>query len=98
MTRRTIALVALLLATPAAAEMTDPTTQFPHAFGMTNHACVQYDDTGRVWIWTEGPPSREVQSWMQLSQGGLRANVPVPDAVAMILAWAPPCKPGKRHA
>jgi hypothetical protein len=33
-----------------------------------------------------------------MSQGGLRANVPVPDAVAMILAWAPPCKPGKRHA
>ena len=77
---------------------TDPTNGFTRLFGLGGHACKQYDDTGRLYIYTEGLPSIAVVSWLQRSENGTKANVPMPDELAQALPQIPGCLPGKHHA
>ena len=77
---------------------TDPAAGFPRLFGLGGHACKQYDDTGRLYIYSEGLPSIAVVSWLQRSDNGTRANVPMPQELANALPQIPGCLPGKHHA
>jgi hypothetical protein len=77
---------------------TDPTVDFDRLFGLGGHACKQYDDTGRLFIYSEGVPSLSVISWLQQSNGGTRANVPMPTELVVALPNIPGCLPGKHHA
>lgn len=79
-------------------EIADPTTGFARVFGLGGHACKQYDDTGRLYIYSEGIPSTEVMSWLQRSDGGTKANVPMPEKLETALPLIPGCLPGKHHA
>jgi hypothetical protein len=98
--------VALLLAAalhPAVAvaqpaNLIDPVSSFDRPFGLAGHACKQYDDTGRLYIYTEGLPSIGVISWLQRSDGGTKANVPMPEELQTALPLIPGCLPGKHHA
>lgn len=102
---RTTALVATVAAmlyfTAVQAQVTpatDPTVGFARLFGLGGHACKQYDDTGRLYIYTEGLPSIAVISWLQRSDNGTKANVPMPQELADALPQIPGCLPGKHHA
>jgi hypothetical protein len=86
----------LAKAQPAA--VADPTTEFGRVFGLGGHACKQYDDTGRLYIYSEGIPSTEVISWLQRSDGGTKPNVPMPEELESALPLIPGCLPGKHHA
>ena len=77
---------------------TDPTSDFDRPFGLGGRSCKQYDDTGRLFIYTEGLPSIGVISWLQQSDGGTKANVPMPQELAVALPKIPGCMPGKHHA
>ena len=79
-------------------EIADPTTGFGRVFGLGGHACKQYDDTGKLYIYTEGLPSTEVMSWLQRSDGGTRPNIPMPEELETALPLLPGCLPGKHHA
>jgi hypothetical protein len=76
----------------------DPVAGFDRLFGLGGRACKQYDDTGRLYIYTEGLPSLSVISWLQRSDGGTRANVPMPMELVEALPHIPGCLPGKHHA
>jgi hypothetical protein len=76
----------------------DPTSGFDRLFGLGGHACKQYDDTGRLFIYSEGLPSLSVISWLQQSNGGTRANVPMPEELIVALPHIPGCLPGRHHA
>jgi hypothetical protein len=76
----------------------DPTIGFDRQFGLGGHACKQYDDTGRLFIYSEGIPSPGVISWLQRSDNGRKANVPMPAELADALPNIPGCLPGKHHA
>ncbi|HEY1410852.1 MAG TPA: hypothetical protein VGF36_01865, partial [Rhodopila sp.] len=76
----------------------DPTVGFDRIFGLGGGTCKQYDDTGRLYLYTEGMPSIEVISWLQRSDGGTKANVPMPQDLAEALPHIPGCLPGKHHA
>jgi hypothetical protein len=76
----------------------DPTAGFARLFGLGGHTCKQYDDTGRLYIYTEGLPSIDVISWLQRSDNGTKANVPMPQELADALPQIPGCLPGKHHA
>jgi hypothetical protein len=80
------------------AEIADPTTGFGRVFGLGGHACKQYDDTGKLYIYTEGIPSTEVMSWLQRSDGGTKPNVPMPEELEAALPLIPGCMAGKHHA
>jgi hypothetical protein len=100
---RIIAVIALVLLPIAAAsaQMTvanDPTAGLDRIFGLGGRSCKQYDDTGRLYIYTEGMPSIGVISWLQRSDGGTKANVPMPQELAEALPHIPGCMPGKHHA
>jgi hypothetical protein len=85
----------------AAAQVTpaiDPTTGFDRLFGLGGRTCKQYDDTGRLFIYSEGLPSQAIISWMQRSDNGTKANVPMPEELAAALPIIPGCLPGKHHA
>jgi hypothetical protein len=87
--------------TSASAQTTranDPTVGFDRIFGLGGRTCKQYDDTGRLYIYTEGMPSIGVISWLQRSDGGTKANVPMPQELAEALPHIPGCMPGKHHA
>lgn len=79
-------------------EMADPTTGFGRVFGLGGHACKQYDDTGKLYIYTEGLPSTGVISWLQRSDGGTKPNIPMPEELETALPLIPGCLPGKHHA
>lgn len=78
--------------------VTDPTAEFSRIFGLGGHSCKQYDDTGRLFIYSEGIPSQGIISWLQRSDAGTRANVPMPEELAAALPLIPGCLPGKHHA
>jgi hypothetical protein len=67
-------------------------------FGLGGHACKQYDDSGRLYIYSEGMPSVGIVSWMQQSANGTKPNVPMPEELAQALPHIPGCLPGKHHA
>jgi hypothetical protein len=77
---------------------TDPTTGFGRLFGLGGHSCKQYDDTGKLYIYTEGLPSLGIVSWLQRSENGTKASVPMPEELASALPNIPGCLPGKHHA
>jgi len=102
---RTITLVAFVAAllhfTAVQAQVTtatDPTIGFTRLFGLGGHACKQYDDTGRLYIYSEGLPSLAVISWLQRSDNGTKPNVSMPEELAEVLPQIPGCLPGKHHA
>jgi hypothetical protein len=76
----------------------DPTIGFDRIFGLGGHTCKQYDDTGRLYIYSEGIPSPAVISWLQRSDNGMRANVSMPAELSAALPLIPGCLPGKHHA
>jgi hypothetical protein len=76
----------------------DPTMSFSRLFGLGGHACKQYDDTGRLYIYSEGIPSPAVISWLQRSNNGTKANVSMPAELSAALPLIPGCLPGKHHA
>nr|WP_294519116.1 hypothetical protein [uncultured Rhodopila sp.] len=78
--------------------ISDPTEGFGRVFGLGGHACKQYDDSGKLYIYTEGIPSIGVMSWLQRSDGGTRPNIPMPDELETALPLIPGCLPGKHHA
>jgi hypothetical protein len=85
----------------AAAQTTtvvDPTVGFDRPFGLGGRACKQYDDTGRLYLYSEGLPSIGVLSWLEQSDGGTKANVPMPEELSAALPLIPACMPGKHHA
>jgi hypothetical protein len=86
------------LASAQPANLFDPVSGFDRPFGLAGHACKQYDDTGRLFIYTEGLPSMGIISWMQRSDGGTKANVPMPAELETALPLLPGCLPGKHHA
>jgi hypothetical protein len=86
------------LARAQPASLIDPVSAFERPFGLAGHACKQYDDTGRLFIYTEGLPSIGVIAWLQRSDGGTKANVPMPEELQTALPLIPGCLPGKHHA
>jgi hypothetical protein len=85
---------AIAQVTPA----TDPTAGFGRLFGLGGHTCKQYDDTGKLFIYSEGLPSLDIVSWMQRSANGTKTGVPMPEELASALPNIPGCLPGKHHA
>jgi hypothetical protein len=86
------------LAIAQTSQAIDPTIGVDRPFGLSGHACKQYDDTGRLYIYSEGLPSIGVISWLQRSDNGTKPNVPMPDELAQALPLIPGCLPGKHHA
>jgi hypothetical protein len=80
--------------TPAA----DPTLGSDRPFGLGGRSCKQYDDTGRLFIYSEGLPDIGVISWLQRSDNGTKPNVPMPEELAQALPLIPGCMLGKHHA
>jgi hypothetical protein len=76
----------------------DPTIGFDRLFGLAGHTCKQYDDTGRLYLYSEGIPALDVVLWLQRSDNGTKPNVPMPQALAEALPEIPGCLPGKHHA
>lgn len=76
----------------------DPTIGMYRPFGLGSHSCKQYDDTGRLYIYSEGLPSIAILSWMQQSNNGTKPNVPMPQELAEALPRIPGCLPGQHHA
>jgi hypothetical protein len=76
----------------------DPTLGFDRPFGLGGHSCKQYDDTGKLFLYSEGMLSPNVRSWMQRSAGGTKANVPMPQELVAAIPLIPGCLPGKHHA
>ena len=85
-------------ATAQVSPATDPTTGYGRLFGLGGHTCKQYDDTGKLYIYSEGLPSLGVVSWLQRSDNGTKAGVPMPEELASALPNIPGCLPGKHHA
>lgn len=88
----------LRAATAQVTPATDPTVGFGRLFGLGGRTCKQYDDTGRLFIYSEGLPSPGVISWLQRSDNGTKPNVPMPEELAAALPQIPGCLPGKHHA
>src|ERR1700722_14406790 len=63
-------MISAVQVTPA----TVPTVGFSRLFGLGGRTCKQYDDTGRLFIYTEGLPSQAVISWLQRSDNGRRGH------------------------
>jgi hypothetical protein len=93
-------IVALQLTSAAAQTTTviDPTIGLFRPFGLGGRACKQYDDTGRLFLYSEGLPLPGVVSWLQRSDNGTKANVPMPQELAAALPLIPGCMPGQHHA
>jgi hypothetical protein len=86
---------------PASAQVTpavDPTIGIDRPFGLGGRSCKQYDDTGRLYIYSEGIPDLGVISWLQRSDNGTKPNVPMPQELVQALPLIPGCMPGKHHA
>lgn len=93
-----LAVLPVATATAQATQAIDPVVGFDRTFGLGGHACKQYDDTGRLYLYSEGMPSIGVISWLQRSDNGLKANVPMPQELAEALPHIPACLPGMHHA
>jgi hypothetical protein len=76
----------------------DPTIGIDRPFGLGGRSCKQYDDTGRLYIYSEGLPDLGVISWLQRSDNGTKPNVPMPQELVQALPLIPGCMPGKHHA
>jgi hypothetical protein len=76
----------------------DPTIGFDRLFGLGGRTCKQYDDTGRLFLYSEGVPAPNVMAWLQMSGNGTKPNVPMPRDLADALPRIPGCMPGKHHA
>jgi len=76
----------------------DPTIGFDRLFGLGGRTCKQYDDTGRLYLYSEGLPATNVMAWLQMSDNGTKPNVPMPRELAEALPRIPGCMPGKHHA
>jgi hypothetical protein len=85
-------------ATAQVTPATDPTAGFGQLFGLAGHTCKQYDDTGKLFIYTEGLPSLSIVSWLQRSDNGMKSGVPMPEELASALPNIPGCLPGRHHA
>jgi hypothetical protein len=68
------------------------------SFGLGSHACKQYDDTGRLFLYTEGSPNLSIVFWLQQTDNGTKPNIPMPDELVQALPLIPGCLPGKHHA
>ncbi len=88
----------LRTATAQVTTATDPAAGLGRLFGLGGRTCKQYDDTGRLFIYSEGLPSLGIISWLQRSDNGTKANVPMPEELASALPNIPGCLPGKHHA
>jgi hypothetical protein len=86
------------LASTQTTEAADSVVGLMRPFGLGGHACKQYDDMGRLYIYSEGYPSIGVIAWLQQSDGGTKPNVPMPQELADALPSLPGCLPGKHHA
>lgn len=67
-------------------------------FGLGGHSCRQYDDTGRLFLYTEGLPNLDITIWLQQSDNGTKPNVPMPEGLVQALPRIPGCLLGKHHA
>jgi hypothetical protein len=85
-------------ASAQATQAVDPTIGIDRPFGLGGRSCKQYDDTGRLYIYSEGLPDMSVISWLQQSDNGTKPNVPMPEELAEALPHIPGCLPGKHHA
>lgn len=88
----------LRAATAQVTPATDPTAGFGRLFGLGGRTCKQYDDTGKLYIYSEGLPSLGIISWLQRSDNGTKASIPMPEELASALPNIPGCLPGKHHA
>jgi hypothetical protein len=52
----------------------DPTIGFDRLFGLAGHTCKQYDDTGRLYLYSEGIPALDVVLWLQRSDNGTKPD------------------------
>jgi hypothetical protein len=96
-----VLLIVALQSAAASAQTThalDPTIGIDRPFGLGGRSCKQYDDTGRLYIYSEGLPDLSVISWLQQSDNGTKPNVPMPEELAQALPLIPGCMPGKHHA
>lgn len=76
----------------------DPAAGLVRLFGLGGQACKQYDDSGRLYIYSEGYPSIGVIVWLQQSDGGRKPNIPMPQELADALPYLPGCMLGRHHA
>jgi hypothetical protein len=51
-----------------------------------------------LFLYSEGIPPIAIVSWLQQSDGGTKANVPMPQELVEALPHIPGCMPGKHHA
>jgi hypothetical protein len=86
------------LASAQTTEAGDSVAGLMRPFGLGGHACKQYDDTGRLYIYSEGYPPIGVIVWLQQSDGGTKSSVPMPQELVDALPSLPGCLPGKYHA
>jgi hypothetical protein len=95
-----MAIVTFQMATASAqtAFAVDPTIGFDRLFGLGGHTCKQYDDIGRLFLYTEGLPATNVTAWLQMSDNGTKPNVPMPQELEAALPRIPGCMPGRHHA
>jgi hypothetical protein len=92
-----VMLVGIVRPTLVQAQAVDPTTGDQRLFGLGGHTCKQYDDTGRLYLYSEGTPASDVVAWLQQSANGTKPNVPMPDTLAQALPLIPGCLPDKHH-
>jgi hypothetical protein len=76
----------------------DPTERFSGIFGLGGHTCQQMDDTGRLHIFFEAMPNLTITNWLQISDGGTKPGVPMPDDLQAELPKIPGCAPNTHHA
>lgn len=84
---------------PALAQALDPTLLSSRPpLGLGGLSCKQIDDTGRLHIFSDGPLPLEVLIYLQKSDFGTKAEVPMPLVLERFLPGMPPCVPGMHHA
>jgi hypothetical protein len=83
----------------ALAQALDPTLLSSRPpLGLGGLSCKQIDDTGRLHIFGDGPLPLEVLIYLQKSEFGTKAEVPMPLVLERFLPGMPPCIPGMHHA
>lgn len=89
----------ITLSQPVLAQVLDPTLlSTTPPLGLGGLSCKQIDDTGRLHIFSDGPLPLEVLIYLQKSDFGTKANVPMPLTLERFLPSMPPCIPGMHHA
>jgi hypothetical protein len=83
----------------AQAQALDPTLlSSTPPLGLGGLSCKQIDDTGRLHIFSDGPLPLEVLLYLQKSDFGTKADIPLPLVLERFLPGMPPCIPGMHHA